>query len=206
MQKREEFEIEALIFGIIGVLVFPIEGYTMHTKEQYNAQAITQLYNNTDDTKLRNDIKEKLHISEEEVNNALPYIPHRFEEFETMWNLLPQLKQEFKLGVINNANNIAQKFWEDSFNFALFDTYTKSATEGVKMPETSLYTLTAKRLMVNSSKCLFMDSNQENVQGATKAGMRGIWWKNKEDGYAQFIEYLEEIMEQREEVGESANS
>jgi len=174
--------IKAILFDMVGVLVFKKEKFTLSSTDEINAQNIEGLFNHIDDEKLLKDIKEKLKLSEEEIERAIPLIPSKYEKFRELWELLPEIKKKYKIGVINNGNSIALKFWKEKFDFSIFDIFINSAEEGVKKPDPKIFLLAYKRLRVKPEECLFMDDSLENIEGAQKLGIETIWWdkeKNK---------------------------
>lgn len=53
--------------------------------------------------------------------------------------MLTELKNRYKLAVINNGNAIAKKYWKEKFDFGIFDIFINSAEEGVKKPDPKSY-------------------------------------------------------------------
>lgn len=181
--------IKAILFDMVGVLVFKKDGYTPKTPDEINTQNIENLFNHLDDKKLISDIKEKLKLSDEEIERAVRLIPEKYEKFEDLWKLLPELKNKYKLAVINNGNSIAHKYWKEKFNFKDFDLFLNSAEEGIKKPDAKIFLLACKRLKVKPEECLMMDDNLENIESARKLGMGTIWWnkeKSKNDLFQEF--------------------
>jgi len=168
--------IDAILFDMVGVLLFKKDGYIPKTKEQLNAEEIERLYNHIDDQRLLRDIKEKLCLTESEINQALEVIPQKYKKYQELWNLLPKLKKKYKLAVINNGNSLANKYWFKKFIFNIFDSFINSGVEGIKKPDSQIYQLACKRLKVEPESCLFMDDSYENIQGAQRLGMKTIWW------------------------------
>ncbi len=171
----------AILFDMVGVLVFKKDGYSPKTPDEVNAQSIENLFNHLDDEKLFQDIKEKLKLSVEEVEGAIPLIPAKFEKFTKLWNLLPELKKKYRLAIINNGNSIALKYWKEKFDFSIFDLFINSAKVGIKKPDPKIFLLSCEKLKVKPEKCLFMDDSLENIEAAKVLGMKTIWW-NKEVG------------------------
>ena len=175
--------IQAIIFDLVGVLVFKNENYIPKTKEQLNAEKIEKLYNHLDDKKFLSDIREKLVLADEEIEKALACIPQKYEKNEELRKLLPALKKKYKLAIINNGNNIAKKYWEKRFDFSIFDVFINSAVEGVKKPDSKIYLIACKKLKVKPENCLFIDDLEENIKTAKRLGMETILWEkdnNKE--------------------------
>lgn len=186
--------IKAILFDLVGVLVFKKEGYIATSPDEINAQNIEDLFNHIDDQRLFKDIKEKLNLNDDEIKKALPYIPAKFERFNKLWKILPKLKKQYKLAVINNGNSIASKYWREKFDFSIFDLFINSAMVGIKKPDPKIYFLTCEKLDVKPKECLFMDDTLENIKSAKKLGMKTIWWnknENKEKLLTEFKKLIE---------------
>ena len=135
--------IKAIIFDLVGVLVFKKEEFVPTSVNQKNAQNIENLFNHLDDTKLLNDIRKKLKLSNKEIKEATSVIHQKFEKFEKLWKILPSLKKKYKLAIINNGNAIALKHWKENFDFSIFDLFINSAE--VKIKKYKKYQLRWKR-------------------------------------------------------------
>ena len=186
-EKKYEFyhkildsKIRAILFDMVGVLVFKKPDYVARNHDEINAENIEKLFNNLDDQKLIKDIKETLGLSDFEIEKACRFIPEKYERFTVIWEKLPLLKKKYKIAVINNGNSIAIKNWKEKFNFGIFDLFINSAIEGVKKPDQKIFLLTCKRLHVKPEECVFMDDLLENVKSAQKLGMKTIWWSKEE--------------------------
>lgn len=187
-------KIKAILFDLVGVLVFKKEGYIATSPDEINAQNIENLFNHIDDQRLFIDIKEKLNLSDDKIKKALPYIPGKFEKFNKLWGILPDLKKQYKLAVINNGNSIALKYWKEKFDFNIFDLYINSGEVGIKKPDPKIFLLTCNKLSVKPKKCLFMDDLLENIESAKKLGMKTVWWdknENKEKLLTEFKKLIE---------------
>ena len=171
--------IKAILFDMVGVLLFKKKGYIPKTKEELNAEKIEKLYNNVDDKKLLFDIKSKLGLGDEEIKKALARIPEKYEKFEELWKLLPVLKKKYKLTVINNGNSLAEKYWRKKFDFSIFDEFMVSAKIGIKKPDPRIFLFVCRKLKVKSENCLFLDDLRENIVTAKKLKMKTLWWKAK---------------------------
>lgn len=174
-------KIKAILFDLVGVLVFKKNSYLPNSPNEINAQNIENLFNQLDDKKLIEDVKEKLKLNDEQIEKAIPLIPAKYEKFTELWKILPKLKQKYKLAVINNGNAVALKYWKEKFDFSIFDLYVNSAEEGIKKPDPKIFLLACEKLKFKPEECLFMDDSLENVESAKKLGMKTIWWNIEED-------------------------
>ena len=173
--------LKAILFDMVGVLVFKKETYFPKNPDEINAQNIESLFNQIDDEKLLKDIKEKLKLSEKEIERAIPLIPAKYEKFIKLWEFFPELKKRYKLAVINNGNSLALKYWKEKFDFSIFDLFINSAKERIKKPDPKIFLLTCEKLKVKPEECLFMDDSLENAESAKKLGMQVIWWNKEEE-------------------------
>lgn len=190
---KQSDHIDAILFDMVGVLLYKKEAYVSNTINKINSDNIEKLYNHVDDLLLIKDIKSKLHLTDKQIHDALPYIPMKFEKFRDLWNMLPILKKNFKLAIINNGNAIARSYWNKRFDFSTFDIFVNSATVKCKKPDPQIYLLTCRQLHVDPHRCLFMDDNKENIEAAQKLGMKVIWWNrenSKKDNLKSFLKLI----------------
>lgn len=186
--------IKAILFDLVGVLVFKKEGYIASSPDEINAQKIEDLFNHIDDQKLFKDIKNKLKLSDNQIKKALPYIPSKFEKFSGLWEILPVLKKQYKLAIVNNGNSIASKYWKGKFDFNIFDLFINSAEVGIRKPDSKIYLFTCRKLGVKPKECLFMDDSPENIEAAKKLGMETLWW-NKEENKEKLLTEFKKLIE-----------
>ncbi|MDO8515134.1 MAG: HAD-IA family hydrolase [bacterium] len=184
---------KAILFDMVGVLIFRKEGFTPKTEDEINALNIEKLYNHVDDQKLLDDIKQNLNLNDDQINRALVQIPAKFENFSDLWIKLPELKKQYKIAVINNGNALAKKYWDEKFDFIIFDLFVNSGIEKVRKPDPTIYLLACDRLGIKPEECLFMDDTLENVKAAEKLGMKTLWWNKentKEENLQSFLKLI----------------
>lgn len=186
--------IKAIIFDMVGVLLFVKKNYFPVTENEINALNIEKLYNHTDDKKLLTDIKNNLNLDKISLEKALECIPKKFEKYDALWKLLPDLKKNYDLAIINNGNALAMKYWHKYFDYSVFNFFINSAEERIKKPDPKIYLLTCQKLGVSPKECLFMDDTFENVETAKALGMTTVWWSkdnSEEENLAQFLELID---------------
>jgi putative hydrolase of the HAD superfamily len=184
---------KAILFDMVGVLVFKKENYIPRTTDEMNAENIGKLFNHLDDQKLIKDAKEKLELNDEEIDRAVKLIPEKYKKFEELWKKLPEIKKHYKIAVINNGNAVALKYWKEKFNFSNFDLFINSAEEKIKKPDPKIFLLACGRLGVKPEECLFMDDSLENIESAQKLGMKTIWWNKDTDKDLLLQDFLNEV-------------
>lgn len=186
--------IKAIIFDMVGVLLFVKKNYLPITEDEINALNIEKLYNHADDKKLLADIKDKLNLDKISLEKALECIPKKFEKYDALWKLLPNLRKNYDLAIINNGNALAMKYWHKYFNYSVFNFFINSAEEGIKKPDPRIYLLTCQKLGVSPKDCLFMDDTLENITAAKTLGMTTVWWNKdnpREENLDQFLELID---------------
>jgi len=191
--KEINNNIRAILFDMVGVLLFKKKQYVPKTRTELNAKKIEGLYNNINDKQLLKDIKEKLDLTDREIDEALPHIPQKYEKFNELWQSLPKLKKKYKMAVINNGNNLAYKYWKQRFGFKAFDFFIVSAQEKIKKPDPRIYLIACKKLGVEPKNCLFMDDLKENIKTAKKLKMKTILWKRnrKKENLKKFLSLVQ---------------
>ncbi|MFS8096447.1 HAD-IA family hydrolase [Lentzea alba] len=76
-----------------------------------------------------------------------------------------------KTALLSNADG----WWQPPATWqALFDATIISGEVGLAKPDTKIYLLTAAKLGLQPSECVFVDDLAINVRGAAEAGMVGV--------------------------------
>lgn len=192
-QNNLSKHVRAILFDLVGVLVFVRNGYKPKTENERNAAKIEKLFNHVNDRKLIVEIKSHFNLRDDEISAALPCIPGKFDMYNELWETIPSLKRKFKLGIINNGNSLALKFWRQRFNFSAFDVFVNSGQVKLMKPDPDIFRLTCNKLHVSPEECLFMDDSLQNIKAARNMGMNTIWWnpeKGRKAHLKSFIDFL----------------
>ncbi len=109
---------------------------------------------------------------------------------EELLAYIKELKLGHKIAILSNANvgTLQRKF--NPTQLALFDALVVSAEVGMMKPNAEIYKLTAERLNVLPSECVFTDDSEEYVKAAQAIGMQAIHYRD----LVQFKNDLEEIL------------
>jgi epoxide hydrolase-like predicted phosphatase len=91
------------------------------------------------------------------------------------------LRKTYKTAILSNANHgtLDRKIGPELLQ-ACFDVVMVSAEVGLIKPDPQIYRLTAERLGVEPSECVFIDDIEPLVDGARAVGMQGILYKDFE--------------------------
>ncbi len=186
MLKRKD--IDAIIFDLVGVLLFPKEIYKPNDIVDKIDSMIGKV---TNDNLFKQRVQNTFNITKKEFIKILDQIVEKYEAETELWSLLPRIKKHYKLAIINNGTALTLKRFDEKLHFDIhFDALISSAIQGIRKPNPQIFLNTAKQLKIEPSKCLFMDDLIENINGAKKTGMKTILWKNKEIGLKTFKKFL----------------
>jgi HAD superfamily hydrolase (TIGR01509 family) len=97
---------------------------------------------------------------------------------EELFDYLRQLKACYKIGFLSNISDdyLHQIFNEE--HLALFDGMELSYKTGVIKPSAGAYGNAATGLGVEAGECVMIDDQPGNVEGARRAGMQAVLYKN----------------------------
>ena len=185
---RKLQNIDAILFDMMGVLLFKNSNYIPNTIVDEIDTLVGRV---TDDYIFKQETLKKFRLNEEDFNNILSQIVEKYEPFQQLWGLLPELRKHYKLAIINNGTTLTLPQFDQKLKFdKFFDLFVSSAKEGVRKPDGEIFLTTASRLKVDPRRCLFMDDSEVNIEGAKRIGMQTILWPNKNDGYKKLIEFI----------------
>lgn len=94
-------------------------------------------------------------------------------------NLIKNLRQTYKTALLSNVGrgSLHRRFTEEELQ-ELFDVVVASGEIGVMKPHPHIYELTADKLGVDPTECIFIDDRAGHVQGANEVGMNGILYES----------------------------
>jgi len=181
--------IRIILFDLVGVLLFQREDYS----PDETVEAIDKLIGRvTDDARFRNEVFQRFHLSSVEFDQLLRRVVDKYAVFLPIWGLLPDLRKQYRLGIINNGTYFTYPAFDDRYNLGKnFDLFVSSAQEGIRKPDARIYRLACERLEVNPAECLFMDDSMSNTREADRLGMQTVHWPNQQVGFQRFLEWLE---------------
>ena len=93
-------------------------------------------------------------------------------------------RQGYAIGLITNTEAPAREFHLEC-NYDFFDARIFSCEEGLVKPEREIYHLMAERLGVANNELLLVDDKPENIEGARRAGVFAVLFKNPEQLIAE---------------------
>lgn len=179
----------AILFDLVGVLLFPREDYCPDEM----VDAVDRLIGRaTDDDRLKAKVLRRFRLTEMEFDQLLTRIVDKYTAFPPVWELLPGLRKRYQLGIINNGTYLTFAAFNVHYRLERdFDLFLSSAREGVCKPDERIYRLSCERLGVLPGQCLFMDDSVKNTRAASWIGMQTIHWPRRQTGFKRFQIWLE---------------
>lgn len=89
-----------------------------------------------------------------------------------------ELKSKYKLGVLSNSGDDYISRMLDPADVKMFDDVVLSYQHGIVKPEQKIFEMAAERLGVGPNEAVFIDDSPKHVEGAYKAGMKAVLYKD----------------------------
>lgn len=177
-------QLKAILFDFMGVLLFA----RVDWKPDPILDEIDRIIGKViDDEKFKAETMAHYGMTEQTFDNALARLVGKYERFQPLWDILPALRNKYKLAIINNGTALTLSGFKKAHRLDKhFNLFVSSAIEGIRKPEAEIFLITTQRLGVKPEECLFMDDSSDNVEAAAKIGMQTIWWETKEKGWMKF--------------------
>jgi putative hydrolase of the HAD superfamily len=120
---------------------------------------------------------------------------HRFKEiyFEAlepnteMIGLMRELKESgYRMAMLTNNVREWEPLWRTMLPVdEIFETVVDSGFVGCRKPESRIYALTLERIGKPAGSCLFVDDVEVNCEGARRAGMQAIHFRDNAQAIAE---------------------
>jgi putative hydrolase of the HAD superfamily len=137
---------------------------------------------------------EKLTVQLEPLLGHAPEM-HRFKEiyFEAlqpnpeMIDLMRELKAGgYRMAMLTNNVREWEPLWRSMLPVdEIFETVVDSGFVGCRKPESKIYSLTLERMGAPAEACLFVDDVEVNCEGARRAGMTAVHFRENEQAIAE---------------------
>jgi putative hydrolase of the HAD superfamily len=120
---------------------------------------------------------------------------HRFKEiyFEAlspnppMIDLMGELKASgYRMAMLTNNVREWEPLWRSMLPVdEIFETVVDSAFVGCRKPESRIYSMTLERIGIAPEACLFVDDVHVNCEGAERAGINAVHFRDNEQAIAE---------------------
>ncbi len=104
-----------------------------------------------------------------------------------MIDLMRDLKSEgYRMAMLTNNVREWEPLWRSMLPVdEIFETVVDSGFVGCRKPESKIYRLTLERLDLPAEACLFVDDVEVNCEGARKAGMSAVHFRDNAQAIAE---------------------
>jgi putative hydrolase of the HAD superfamily len=202
-------EIEAIVSDFGGVLTTPLLGSFMAFQDEtgISTEDLGKAMQAATEADGENPLfaMERGEITEEAFLDRLagalePFLGHRpalhrFKEIyfdalqpnEPMIELMRELKASGRrMAMLTNNVREWEPLWKAMLPVdEIFELVVDSAFVGLRKPEAEIYTLTLERFGMAAEACLFVDDLAHNCEGARKAGMSAVHFRDNEQAIAE---------------------
>jgi putative hydrolase of the HAD superfamily len=120
---------------------------------------------------------------------------HRFKEiyFEAlspnppMIDLMGELKASgYRMAMLTNNVREWEPLWRSMLPVdEIFETVVDSGFVGCRKPESRIYAITLERIGIAPESCLFVDDVEVNCEGARRAGINAVHFRDNEQAIAE---------------------
>ncbi len=93
----------------------------------------------------------------------------------------------YKMYVLSNACSKFYEYFPKYYNLEFFNGIVVSSDIHIIKPDIKIYEYLLEKYSLNPQECLFIDDRKENVEGAKKAGMKAVVFKNNYDEIVKII-------------------
>ena len=169
--------ITTIIFDCFGVLCVGARRYAMSRCPAQLRPQLDNLFDQADYGHITTDEfneqgAQLLSITKEAFHDMLRRQLHRLDE---MTAFVHSLRKRYSVAMLSNANDtvIGSLFTPEELR-ELFDDVVVSSSIGMIKPDERLFELAATRLDRLPEECVMIDDVARNIDGAKRAGMRGV--------------------------------
>lgn len=111
----------------------------------------------------------------------VPIFNEIFDENHDVIAMIQKLKNNYRLGLISNANPIHVPHIKEKFShLSHFDRQWWSHEAGVRKPHSSIYNMALSHFEITPSEAVFIDDLPQNVGGAQQLGINAILFEGAE--------------------------
>lgn len=120
----------------------------------------------------------------EKVERVINIYRKNYNKFSTpnpnMISLIKNLKNKYKIYAVSNTNEIHKEVNEKRGVFENFDKLFLSFEIGLKKPDNVIYYKILEEIKLKPEEILYIDDNNENIEQASKIGLKTIKFENYE--------------------------
>ncbi len=98
-----------------------------------------------------------------------------FEPMEGMESVVREIQGKYPIGLLSDIDPAHWNYLKKNYPLLdVFENPTLSFETGILKPAVEVYKIAAKNIGFDPENCFFIDDRPQNIEGAVKAGMRGV--------------------------------
>lgn len=106
-------------------------------------------------------------------------------------DLLACLRGKYRTAILSNAGSDARRTFTDIFKLhQAAELMMISAEEGLVKPDRRIYERMVERLGIPPEECVFLDDFIENVEAASKFGMKAVHYQNNQQALEELSRFI----------------
>lgn len=117
-----------------------------------------------------------------------------YKKYEPLWEVLPKLKENFKICVVNNGPSATFEYWDKYYGYSEYMDFINSEIIGFEKPYPEIYKIACSKLGVKTNEVIYMDDSCGFPYDTEILDMKFIHWKTTDDGFNKFKQYLNDYM------------
>lgn len=112
------------------------------------------------------------------------------ENLDGIEDFMKSASQKYRLLALSNTNFTHERVWADKYKdlFEYFELAFVSHRMMAVKPDAEIYQQVLDYLQMDADKTVFLDDKLENIEGARKMGMNGIYVQSPKQMYAELRE------------------
>lgn len=124
--------------------------------------------------------------------NLRKIIPGKFIPMEATFKLLKEIKRQYRLALLTNAEVGQIEAMDKLWHFKqFFELIIDSSVVKLRKPQPQIFLLVCKTLALKPEECLFLDDFVENVEAAKALGFKTVHFINPKTSIAEIKKILE---------------
>jgi len=102
-------------------------------------------------------------------------VAFRYAPNPPVWDRLSDWRARYRLALVNNGPSATFRCWVKKYGLdSVFDVLANSEEMGVRKPAGEFFLAVADRLGVAPDRCVLLDDDPGNIEGARRSGMHGV--------------------------------
>lgn len=114
-------------------------------------------------------------LEESDISNLQEQVTLRYAPNPPVWANLRRWRAQYRLALVNNGTSATFRRWVQKYGLdQVFDVLANSEEMGMRKPDPEFFLRVAKDLGIRSDRCVLIDDDKRNIDGARRSGLRAL--------------------------------